>query len=61
MEDYYSPGCFFVGPTVRNGEVLLLKEVLAVDKAVLGICRGIQLINAALGGSLYQDLPTERW
>lgn len=50
-----------MGPTVRNGEVLLLKEVLAVDKAVLGICRGIQLINAALGGSLYQDLPTERW
>jgi putative glutamine amidotransferase len=27
---------------------------------ILGICRGIQLINVALGGSLYQDLPTER-
>jgi putative glutamine amidotransferase len=27
---------------------------------VLGICRGIQLINVALGGTLYQDLPTER-
>ena len=27
---------------------------------ILGICRGIQLINVALGGTLYQDLPTER-
>jgi putative glutamine amidotransferase len=26
----------------------------------LGICRGIQLVNVALGGTLYQDLPTER-
>lgn len=27
---------------------------------ILGICRGIQLVNVALGGTLYQDLPTER-
>lgn len=27
---------------------------------VLGICRGIQLINVAAGGTLWQDLPTER-
>lgn len=27
---------------------------------VLGVCRGIQLINVALGGTLFQDLPTER-
>lgn len=29
------------------------------NKSVLGICRGIQLINALCGGTLYQDLPTE--
>lgn len=29
------------------------------DKPVLGICRGIQLINAAMGGTLYQDLPSQ--
>lgn len=28
-------------------------------KTILGICRGCQLINVALGGSLYQDLGTQ--
>jgi putative glutamine amidotransferase len=27
---------------------------------ILGICRGIQLVNVAMGGTLYQDLPSER-
>ena len=36
-------------------EPKLLKNVLEADKPVLGICRGIQLLNACLGGTLYQD------
>ena len=39
-------------------EQIALKYAMEQDKPVLGICRGIQLINAALGGTLYQDLPT---
>ncbi len=39
-------------------ESYLLKKAVADDKPVLGICRGIQLINACLGRILYQDLPT---
>lgn len=38
----------------------ILNMAIAHDKPILGICRGIQFINAALGGSLYQDLPTQR-
>lgn len=40
-------------------ETLLLKRAVERDIPVLGICRGIQLMNAALGGTLYQDLPTQ--
>lgn len=40
-------------------EGYLLDRCIADDKPFLGICRGIQFINAHLGGSLYQDLPTE--
>lgn len=41
-------------------ETIVLKTAMETDRSVLGICRGIQFINAALGGSLYQDLPSQR-
>lgn len=37
-------------------EMALLRAFVAAGKPVLGICRGMQLINVAYGGSLYQDL-----
>lgn len=37
-------------------ETLLIKRALARDLPILGICRGIQMLNVVLGGSLYQDL-----
>lgn len=40
-------------------EAALLPLLLEKDVPVLGICRGIQFLNAALGGTLYQDLPTQ--
>ncbi len=42
-----------------NMERLVLEDAMQKDKPILGICRGIQLINALLGGTLYQDLPTQ--
>jgi putative glutamine amidotransferase len=35
------------------------EAVLKQNKPALGICRGIQFFNAMLGGTLYQDIPTE--
>ena len=41
-------------------ELLLLKKSMDRNVPILGICRGLQLINVAMGGKLYQDLPTEK-
>lgn len=40
-------------------EVELMKMALAAHKPVLGICRGMQLLNVVRGGSLYQDIIEE--
>ncbi len=39
-------------------EVSFAHKVLATDKPVMAICRGAQLLNAVLGGTLYQDIPS---
>lgn len=38
-------------------ELAVLKEFLAADRPVLGICGGQQLLNVALGGTLIQHIP----
>jgi putative glutamine amidotransferase len=40
-------------------EVALVKAAIARDLPIFGICRGIQLLNVALGGSLVQDIPAQ--
>lgn len=41
-------------------EIELFKLAYDMDKPILGICRGIQLINVASGGTLYQDIYVQR-
>lgn len=40
-------------------ELALLPLVLAARKPVLGICRGVQLLNIGLDGDIYQDIPSQ--
>lgn len=40
-------------------ERIVFEYAVERDRPLFGICRGIQLINALCGGTLYQDLPTE--
>ncbi|MBQ6280921.1 MAG: gamma-glutamyl-gamma-aminobutyrate hydrolase family protein [Oscillospiraceae bacterium] len=52
--------CGAVVPERDASDLLLLKTALNRKLPVLGVCRGLQLLNAALGGTLWQDLPSER-
>lgn len=40
-------------------EASLIEQAKAMGKPVLAICRGIQILNVALGGTLVQDIPSQ--
>ena len=48
------PVCGDLCPQRDSMEAKLLAAALRVDKPVLGICRGLQLMNVVLGGTLWQ-------
>jgi putative glutamine amidotransferase len=51
-------GSIEIDDTRDIAEIKLSRWAIVDDLPVLGICRGQQLLNVALGGSLYQDIPT---
>lgn len=49
------------GDRVRDAyEQALVKAFVAAGKPVFGVCRGLQLINVAFGGTLFQDIATQK-
>jgi putative glutamine amidotransferase len=53
------PFCGEIDPARDAVELQLLRWAFAENKPTLGICRGIQMMNVAAGGSLYQDIPAQ--
>ena len=50
----------WAGDRVRDDyEIALVKAAMKLNRPVLGICRGHQVVNVALGGTLYQDINTQ--
>ena len=49
-----------VNVTRDTYDLTLFKLAKDRNVPILGICRGLQLINVGMGGSLYQDLPSEK-
>ena len=47
-------------PSKSSFEARLIAEARRVDLPFLGICNGMQVMNVAYGGTLFQDLPSER-
>jgi len=52
----HSKGC---DPDRDRFEIELVLEARRLGKAALGICRGIQIVNVAFGGTLVQDIPSQ--
>lgn len=46
-------------PVRDTFEMALVEQALERGMPVFGICRGLQVLNVALGGTLYQDLPSQ--
>lgn len=45
-------------PAADAAQIAVVRDALSTGQPVLGICRGHQLLNVALGGTLIQHLPT---
>lgn len=59
------PACYGMGATPEVGgvdpqrddmELALAQWAITAQKPLFGICRGLQLVNVALGGTLYRDM-----
>lgn len=53
------PGLGEIDEELDLTELALARQVLEADLPVLAICRGIQMLNICLGGTLYQDIANQ--
>jgi putative glutamine amidotransferase len=58
-DDYVHPATYGIDPERDQFEIDLFNAALNQDIPVFGICRGVQVMNVALGGTLIQDVATE--
>jgi putative glutamine amidotransferase len=54
------PGLGEIMPERDELEFSLIKRALKVDLPILAICRGIQMLNVAAGGNMYQDIYNQK-
>lgn len=54
------PGCGLISPRRDAIELATLPLMDEAKKPILGICRGHQVLNVAYGGTLIQDLPSQK-
>ena len=53
------PSCGAINDERDAFEIKLYKMAMEADKSILGICRGVQVMNIAEGGNIYQDIYSQ--
>jgi putative glutamine amidotransferase len=48
-----------ISPIRDEMELFIVREAVDMNKPVFGICRGVQVLNIALGGTIYQDIYSQ--
>jgi len=48
-----------ISPLMDEFELSITRKAIKLNKPVFGICRGLQLLNVAMGGTLYQDIYSQ--
>lgn len=48
--------CEKLDPKRDEAEIALIRSYMKLNKPILGICRGMQILNVALGGTMIQDI-----
>ena len=59
FDQAWHPSLKYVNEARDELELPLCREKIEADLPVFGICRGIQVMSVAMGGSLYQDVPSQ--
>jgi putative glutamine amidotransferase len=54
------PTCGRLDPDRDRVELRFARWAIAEGKPLFGLCRGLQIVNVALGGTLYQDIAAQR-
>ncbi len=54
------PSCGRLDPARDRVELRFARWAIAEEKPLFGLCRGLQIVNVALGGTLYQDIAAQR-
>ena len=53
------PSCGAINDERDAFEIKLYKMAMDADKSILGVCRGVQVMNIAEGGNIYQDIYSQ--
>lgn len=56
----FKKGIGNISPERDKFELIVLEEFLKLNKPILGICRGHQLLNVFFGGTLFQDISSDK-